>query len=490
MSENNYRASKITLIILTSTILLATLCVAAFALGFIASDAVSAGGLASAFNSEMAGGDDSAIAPSPTPSLGEPAPPPENFSVFWEALELLQKNFDGDVPEGNEVTLAAAEGLIRAVGTCSARDEARPSSMRPPETPEDAPENFDFFWTTVNELFKDCNGDMPPDEDLVYVAIDGVIQRLDDRHTSILTPKQAEEFRIDMTGTFEGIGATVDMAEDGGVVIIHPFPESPAEKAGLRPDDVIIAVDGRDVTDMPLDEAVRLIRGPAGSKVVLTIQREGKPEPFDVEVIRARIEIPIIESEIIEDNILYVRLYDFSARAADEMRRVLEDGEKQGVQGVVFDLRGNPGGRLDIAIDIASMFIEDGVIVKETGQRNFEHPATGDAIIPDLPMVVLVDGGSASASEIVAGAIQDHGRGALIGEQTFGKGSVQSLFNLSDGAILRVTTARWFTPNGRQIEGEGLTPDIVVAVKQETEEDVQLEAALNYLREQIESASP
>ena len=485
MSEQSYRATKITLILFTTMLVVATLCTAAFALGFFTGDRVSARSAAPSFITEFEGGDETVASATPTPFGEEAAPPPENFDVFWEALDLLQENFDGDVPQDNEVTLAAAEGLIQFAGACDDSDPSLPTRIEPAETPKDAPQNFDFFWITVNELLKDCNGDVPPADELVYTAIDGVIQRLDDRHTSILSPKEAEEFRIDMSGSFEGIGAIVDLAEDGGVIIVHPFPDSPAEKAGLRPDDVIIAVDGQDITDMALDEAVRLIRGPAGSTVVLTIRRESEPEPFDVSVTRARIEIPVIESEILDDNILHVRLFDFSARAADEMRRALEEGKKQGVKGLILDLRGNPGGRLDIAIDIASMFIEDGVILEETGHRNFTHMATGDVIFPDIPMAVLVDRGSASASEIVAGAIQDHKRGVLIGEQTFGKGSVQSLFNLSDGSILRVTTARWFTPNGRQIDGEGLTPDLIVAANEEVEEDLQLEAAIEYLRKEI-----
>ena len=291
-----------------------------------------------------------------------------------------------------------------------------------------------------------------------------------------------------MESSFEGIGALVEPTNEEkrtGVRIVHPFEGSPAEKAGLRPGDEIIAVDGQDVTNMLLDEAVTLIRGPAGSQVVLTIKRDGE-EPFDVTITRARVNIPVIESKMLEDNILYVKLYEFSDPSKEKMEQALKQGLKNGAQAIILDLRGNPGGRLDRAIQIASMFIKEGVIVKETGQRNMDHMATGDLIVPeDIPVVVLVDGGSASASEIVAGALRDHQRAILIGEQTFGKGSVQTLFDLDDGSMLRVTSARWFTPEGRQINGVGLRPDLVVSPSLDTNEDLQLDAAIEYLKKQL-----
>jgi len=209
-----------------------------------------------------------------------------------------------------------------------------------------------------------------------------------------------------------------------------------------------------------------------------------------VEVIRDRVEIPILRSEITDDNLLHIMLADFSTRSGEEVKQALEEGIEAGVQGVILDLRGNPGGRLDMSINIASLFIEDGVIVSESGEQDIDHKAKGKALVPDLPVVVLVNGGSASASEIVAGAIQDHERGALIGETTFGKGSVQRLFNLSDDSILKITVAKWYTPNGRLIDGEGLEPDIVVPFEfdpDQPELDPQFDAAVAYLLDLLKS---
>ncbi len=420
---------------------------------------------------------------------------PENFDIFWEAYDLIEGNFDGDVPEGNHITHAAIDGLREFVGTCENEAPAELLQFETPKAPSDAPDNFAFFWKTANRLYADCPGDAPEVEDLVYVALFGVTERLDNRYTNIMPPIAAEQFRIDLESGFEGIGTTIEPADEEsrtGVRIVKPFEGSPAEVAGIMPKDIIVKVDGEDVSLMSLDDAVRLIRGPKGTVVVLTIQR-GDDTPFDIKVTRANIKIPIIRSEITEDNLLHIMLADFSARSGEEVQDALQQGLDAGVKGIILDLRGNPGGRLDMAINITSLFIEDGVIVAESGENEHqtEHDAVGDALVSDLPLVVLVDGGSASASEIVAGAIQDYDRGELIGETTFGKGSVQRLFNLKDGSILRVTVARWFTPEGRQIDGEGLEPDQIVPFEfdPDAEEfiDVQLDAAVDYLLNENES---
>lgn len=422
----------------------------------------------------------------------ESIPQPENFDTFWDALKLLDENFDGDVPQGRDVTFAAIQGLLDHIQSCDATSENAPDKIiqiTETKAPKDAPDNFDFFWTTVNRLYHDCPDIMPDADQLAYWAANGVIARLGDRYTMLLPPRVAEDFRMDMKSSFEGIGALVEPADKDkglGVRVVHPFEGAPAEKAGLRKGDEIIAVDGQDVTQMMLDEAVSLIRGPAGSEVVLTVKRDDQ-EPFQVTITRAQVEIPVIESKMLDDHIFYVKLNEFSDPSADKLEAALKQGLDDGAQAIVFDLRGNPGGRLDMAIRIASMFIKGGVIVKETGKRNMDHDATGDLIVPeDIPVVVLVDGGSASASEIVAGALQDYGRALLIGEQTFGKGSVQTLFDMSDGSMLRVTSAHWYTPKGRQINGKGLRPDLVVSPSLDAEDDLQLQAAVDYLKKQLE----
>jgi carboxyl-terminal processing protease len=383
---------------------------------------------------------------------------------------------------------SVSPSLEHAARNCQDDDPTTPPPrLVPPDTPRTAPSDFDAFWEAVAATYERCGTAVPAPDDLVYAAFAGIVQRLDDDYTALLPPARAEQFRLELDSSFEGIGATVNDAEGGGVMIVRPFPGSPAEAVGLRSGDVIIAVDGQDITGLTLDEAVQRIRGPAGSRVRLTVRREGLAEPFEVTVTRARINIPVLESETLDGNILHVTLFDFSERGGRQLRQALEEAIGDGAKAIILDLRNNPGGRLDVAVDVASLFIPEGIIAKEVGKRNFEHRARGNAVVPaDMPVVVLVNGGTASASEIVAGAIQDYRRGVLIGETTFGKGSVQSLFDLSDGSLLRVTTARWFTPNGRQIQGAGLEPDIVVADDPDAEADEQLQAAVDYLRRQVQ----
>jgi carboxyl-terminal processing protease len=239
---------------------------------------------------------------------------------------------------------------------------------------------------------------------------------------------------------------------------------------------------------MNIYEAISLIRGPAGTIVHLLVQREGIDEPFEVEVTRARIEVPVVESRMLEDGLAYLRLSEFGQTATLELEQSLRAILEQGPRGLILDLRGNPGGYLNTAIEVASQFVADGPILierfRDATERTYNPVAGGMAL--DVPLVVLVDGGSASASEIVAGAIQDSGRGILLGTTTLGKGSVQLVNTLSDGSQLRVTTARWFTPSGRAIHDEGLVPDIEVEVSEadiEADRDPQLQRAIEYLTE-------
>jgi carboxyl-terminal processing protease len=482
----------LTYILLTAValFLITLLCSGSFGLGMLAgrlnvADVVSASGL----DHPLPPADISETGPLPGDSAPHHTQPaPENFDVFWEAMDLLADNFDGEVPRGQAITYGAVEGILQTVENCDPGSTVG-FHLEAGDNPRGAPANFAYFWTSADQLYVDCGDQIPPPDELVYLAANGVIEQLGDHYTALLSPERAESYRIDLSSSFEGIGATVQPADEEtgtGVIIVYPFPGSPAEQAGLRPDDEIIAVDQIDVTEMGLDDAIALIRGPAGSIVVLSVKRD-ETAPFDVEITRDRIDIPVLESEITAENLLHISLYDFSNHSGEEMKKALKQGIEAGVDGIILDLRGNPGGRLDMAIDIAGMFIEDGVVVSESGQRNVEHKARGKALVGDLPVAVLVDGGSASASEIVAGAIQDYGRGLLIGEQTFGKGSVQTLYDLSDGSMLRVTTARWFTPNGRQINGNGLEPDIEVEYDPDQPTDTQLRAAIDYLLDQIQS---
>jgi carboxyl-terminal processing protease len=329
---------------------------------------------------------------------------------------------------------------------------------------------FRPFWEAW-DIVHDQYVDQPVDNTLLmHGAIHGMLNSLGDRNTSYMDPDQYQQASIDLDGSYEGIGAYVD-TEGEYLTIIAPMPNSPAEKAGLKPGDQVIAIDGEDMTGIDGSLVIRRVLGPDGTKVTLTILRENEPAPFDVEVIRAKITIPCVEYEMLDNNIGYLRLYDFGERATKDTEEALRDLMKDNPRGLIFDLRGNAGGYLTTAVDIASEFIDEGLILTERFGDGTEHTynASKGGLSVEIPLVVLINGGSASASEIVAGAIQDHNRGTLIGETSFGKGSVQNWIPLSeDNGAVRVTVARWYTPNDRQIHEIGLEPDVPVEL---TEED-------------------
>jgi carboxyl-terminal processing protease len=319
-----------------------------------------------------------------------------------------------------------------------------------------------------------------------------MVSSFDDQHTAFIDPVRASITRENIQGSFSGIGATVRLDEAGRLVIVDPMPGHPAFLAGIRPDDVVLEVDGQSVDGLTLFEAVLLIRGPTDSTVVLTIFREEEPEPFEVPIVRAKIELEVVESKLLNsvdgtEKIGYVRLTQFSKGAAEKLTETINDLFAQGATALIFDLRSNPGGLLSESVNVSSLFIEKGTVVvekKETEDKTFSAKRGLLVANEDTPLVILVNGGSASASEIVAGAMQDHGRATIVGEQTFGKGSVQLPHQLSDGSELRVTIAEWLTPNGRQIHGEGITPDITVEMTFEDFEqglDPQLDEAIGFL---------
>jgi carboxyl-terminal processing protease len=265
---------------------------------------------------------------------------------------------------------------------------------------------------------------------------------------------------------------------------------SPAEAAGLRPGDVVLAVDGQDMTGVAGDVVISYILGPRGTTVVLTVQREGEPEPFDVSIVRDRIFVPSVEGEILDSNIAYIQLFTFGTDSASELHSTLEELMAQNPRGLILDLRNNGGGFLDTAVSTTSEFIEDGVVLYEEygdGRRE-AYETLGNGLATELPLIVLVNQGTASASEILAGAVQDHGRGILLGETTFGKGSVQISRLLSnDQGALRITVAHWLTPDERQIHGLGLDPDVFVSLTEEdaeAERDPQLDEAIRLLSSQ------
>ncbi|HIQ01037.1 MAG TPA: S41 family peptidase, partial [Anaerolineales bacterium] len=352
-----------------------------------------------------------------------------------------------------------------------------------PSRPEE--ETFQLFWEVWEIIEQEYYGDLPDMQAVTYGAIRGMLETLGDEYTSFIEPDISAILNEDASGTFQGIGAFVRMREDGKLEIVSIIPNSPAEGAGLQGGDRVLAVDGQSIVGFGIYEAIALIRGPAGTPVTLLIERPGEEKPFEVTIVRARIEIPLVEAEVLEGNVAYIHLTEFSATATSQMENALEELLAQQPVGMILDLRDNPGGWLDQAVSVADLFLDEGVVLIERAsdgsEETFRSRDRGSA--ETIPLVVLVNEGSASASEIVAGAIQARERGILIGEPTFGKGSVQRPYRLSDGSELRVTVARWFTPNDVVIHGQGLTPDIEVLLPEDLEpgQDPQLDRAVEYL---------
>lgn len=361
---------------------------------------------------------------------------------------------------------------------------ATPTPATGPSSEEE--QAFEVFWEAWKLLQGEYYGELPNPQEMTRSAIRGVLSKLGDENTGLVDPDIARIIDEDSSGSFEGIGATVRINEDNRLEIVRPFPDQPADKAGIKAGDIVLSVDGKSIAGFSVYEAVAVIRGPASTQVKLTIVRAGVPEPFDVTVTRGKITIPIVQSEMLDGNIAYVSLFDFSSLATDQLEGEIETLLAKKPKGLILDLRDNPGGYLQQALQVADLFLDAGVIAseKDKGGEGQTFRSGPRGIAQDIPLVVLVNGGSASASEIVAGALQDRGRAKLIGETTFGKGSVQLAHKLQDGSELRVTIAHWFTPNGRQIHGTGLEPDISVPLTEDDAaagRDPQLDRAVEYL---------
>jgi len=326
-------------------------------------------------------------------------------------------------------------------------------------------------WDIVHSRYVDQPVD---DVSMMRGAIRGMLEALGDEHTTYMDPEQYEQASIGLVGEYEGIGAWVDT--DGEfLTIVSPMPESPAEKAGLRAGDVIVAVDGEAMTGIDPSLVVQRVMGPKGTTVRLTIQREGVAAPFDVDVVRDSINVPSVESRMLENGIAYVQLQTFGEETTRDLQRALTQQLAQTPRGLILDLRGNGGGYLTTAVEVTSEFLSEGIVLTERfgDGREEVYRARPGGLATEIPIVVLVDAGSASASEIVAGALQDLGRAKLVGETTYGKGSVQDWVPLrNDQGAVRVTIARWYTPRDRQINEAGLAPDVEVLL---TEEDIQAE---------------
>lgn len=325
----------------------------------------------------------------------------------------------------------------------------------------------------------------PVDEEaLVDGAIEGMLAALGDTHTRYLSPEAEAAARAGMQGEFQGIGAEVESI-DGNITIVSPIDGSPAQAAGLLPGDILREADGVDLTGMDVSEAAGLVRGPAGTTVSLLIERDGTS--FTVDIVRDVIKLASVRGEMLEEGIAYVRLSQFGERSPQELEDLLSELLTQEPVGLIFDLRRNPGGGLTSAVEIADLFLPEGtILIEQFGNgRDEVFESTDAGIAQDIPLVVLVDEGSASASEVLAGAIRDQNRGILIGQTTFGKGTVQTWQGLSNGGGIRLTIARWLTPDSNWVHETGLEPDYVVPLPELAEGDVfvdvQLEAAIDYL---------
>jgi carboxyl-terminal processing protease len=387
----------------------------------------------------------------------------------------------------NSITLLLI--ILLVVGAFTAGYFVR--ELRPAEIQVNADEEFDVFWEAWKLIDENYIGQLPVEQQRTYGAIRGSMDTLDDPYTIFIEPIIREREREQLQGSFGGIGAYISRPEDGGEVILEPIPGNPAENAGILSGDILVAVDGEPISpDYTVAQIADLVKGEKGTTVVLTVMHPGAKDTVDVDVIRDDILIPSVTYRTLEQdpNIGYVRLSRFSAESGQEVADALNDLHVQGATSYILDLRQNRGGLLDAAIEIADQFLDEGPVLiqksKDEGQRNFD--STADTLIPEAPLLVLVDGGTASAAEIVAGALKDRQRAQLVGnEPTFGKGSVQLVFDLSDGSSVHVTSARWLTPNGTQLDGQGLKPDILVEITQEALDngrDEVLDRAIDLLR--------
>jgi carboxyl-terminal processing protease len=373
---------------------------------------------------------------------------------------------------------------------------AQTTAVQESNLPTDVQKEFSVFWQAWDIAQKEYYARPVDPQKLVYGAAQGMIAALGDGYSVFVDPTQNQDFKEHLGAGFEGIGAWMEL-RDNHLTVVSPIPGSPAEKAGLRAGDIIVKVDGKDITTLSLPESVDLVRGAKDTAVKLTIVRAGQDQPIELDITRAEIKTQVVSSRMLDNNLAYIRVISFGETLNTEFDQALRDALDQKAKGVIVDLRGNGGGYVDQARQMLGRFLPDGVAFYEEigqgGQQNAIDVVTGDVKAYDIPLVVLVDGGSASASEIVAGALQDRGRAKLVGEKTFGKGSVQAVHDLSDGSSVRITFAHWLTPNKRQIQGQGLTPDYAVTLTEEqynAGQDPQLDAAQKVLLGQPVAAEP
>jgi carboxyl-terminal processing protease len=345
-------------------------------------------------------------------------------------------------------------------------------------------------WNILNEKFVSASSTASiSDQDKLYGAISGLVASMDDPYTVFFSPEEKAKFDESIEGVFEGVGMEVGIQDDL-LTVVSPLKGSPAEKAGIEKGDVIMSIDGIESFDMKVEKAVSLIRGPKGTTVTLSLLRKDAQKPIEVKVIRDTIVVPTLETEIIGD-VFIIKLYNFGANARAEFKGAMEQFVKSNKNKLILDVRGNPGGYLDASVDIASWFLPAGKIVVTEDFGSGKEPkvfrSKGYTVLKKMPqMIVLIDEGSASASEILAGALAENGAAKIVGTKSFGKGSVQELIDITDDTAVKVTIARWLTPNGTSISNGGLTPDVEVELDtnlfKKHKKDTQLQKALELLK--------
>ncbi|MEW6764327.1 MAG: S41 family peptidase [Pseudomonadota bacterium] len=368
-------------------------------------------------------------------------------------------------------------GLTFGVGVLAQREEAAPSA-------EDLPLTELRTFTDIYARIKSDYVESVDDKTLLTHAIRGMLSGLDP-HSTYLDAEEFKDLQAGTTGTFGGLGIEVGM-EDGFVKVIAPIDDTPAQRAGIQAGDLIIRLDEKPVQGMSLNDAVKIMRGEPGTKIKLTVVRKGQEKPLEITIERAIIRVKSVKSRMLEPGYAYVRVTQFQSQTAEQLTQAVEALQKEAggkLKGLVLDLRNNPGGVLQASVGVADAFLEDGLVVYTDGRvkdSQMRYSAHGGDVLNGAPMVVLVNGGSASASEIVAGALQDHKRAIIMGSKSFGKGSVQTIQELANGGAVKLTTARYYTPSGRSIQAEGIVPDISlpqIKVDKVEEEDHRLKEA-------------
>jgi len=352
--------------------------------------------------------------------------------------------------------------------------------------------NTSVLWDAIKEVKdKFYNIKNVTDTDILYGAINGVMGSLKDPYSVFFSPSDAQKFSDELNGNFGGVGMEIGIDKNNQLVVIAPLKGNPAEAVGIKAGDLILKIDGTSTVSMSTDEAVKLIRGDVGTVVTLSILRNGWKAPQDFKITRANVAVPTLDWEMKDGNIAYIQLYSFNSSADSLFYNAALSALLQGAKGVILDLRDDPGGYLDTAVNIAGWFVNRGDVVVREDFRSGEQDvmrANGPAALANIPVVVLANGGSASASEILTGALQDDRGAKLIGDKTFGKGSVQEIENLSDGSSMKISIAEWLTPNGRHINKVGIEPDIAVTFPDDgvvNKNDPQLDKALEVIKQEI-----